>query len=53
MIVSEAEVDQILTQAIYMKPRAFNEKFFGGKKAPDKLNFMIVSLNRAIAKRQA
>ena len=53
MIVSEAEVDQIVTQAMYMKPRAFNEKFFGGKAAPDKLKFMTGSLNRAIAKRQA
>ena len=53
MIVSEAEVDQIVTQAMYMKPRAFNEKFFGGKTAPDKLKFMTGSLNRAIAKRQA
>ena len=53
MIVSEAEVDQIVTQAMYMKPRAFNEKFFGGKTAPDKLKYMTGSLNRAIAKRQA
>ena len=53
MIVSEAEVDQIVTSAMYMKPKAFNEKFFGGKTAPDKLKFMTGSLNRAIAKRQA
>ena len=53
MIVSEAEVDQIVTQAMYMNPKAFNEKFFGGKTAPDKLKFMTGSLNRAIAKRQA
>ena len=53
MIVSEAEVDQIVTQAMFMKPKAFNEKFFGGKTAPDKLKFMTGSLNRAIAKRQA
>ena len=53
VIVSEAEVDQIVTQAMYMKPKAFNEKFFGGKTAPDKLKFMTGSLNRAIAKRQA
>ena len=53
MIVSKAEVDQIVTQAMYMKPKAFNEKFFGGKTAPDKLKFMTGSLNRAIAKRQA
>ena len=38
---------------MYMKPRAFYEKFFGGKTAPDKLKFMTGSLNRAIAKRQA
>ena len=53
VIVSEAEVDQIVTQAMYMNPKAFNEKFFGGKTAPDKLKFMTGSLNRAIAKRQA
>ena len=53
MIVSEAEVDQIVTQAMYMKPQAFNEKFFGGKTAPDKLKYLTGSLNRAIAKRQA
>ena len=53
MIVSEAEVDQIVTSAMYMKPKAFNEKFFGGKTAPDKLKYMTGSLNRAIAKRQA
>ena len=53
MIVSEAEVDQIVTQAMYMKPRAFNEKFFGGKTAPDKLKYITGSLNRAIAKRHA
>ena len=53
MIVSEAEVDQIVTQTMYMKPRTFNEKFFGGKTAPDKLKFMTGSLNRAIPKRQA
>ena len=53
MIVSDAEVDQIVTQAMYMKPRAFNEKFFGGKTAPDKLKYMTGSLNRAIARRQA
>ena len=53
MIVSEAEVDQIVTQAMYIPPRAFNEKFFGGKTAPDKLKYMTGSLNRAIAKRQA
>ena len=52
MIVSEAEVDQIVTQAMYMKPRAFNEKFFGGKTASDKLKYMTGSLNRAIAKKQ-
>ena len=28
MIVSDAEVDQIVTQAMYMKPTAFNEKLF-------------------------
>ena len=38
---------------MYVKLRAFNEKFFGGKTAPDKLKFMIGSLNRAIAKQQA
>ena len=53
IIVSDAEVDQIVTQAMYMKPTAFNEKYFGGKTAPDKLKFMTGSLNRAIAKRQA
>ena len=53
MIVSDAEVDQIVTQAMYIKPRVFNEKFFGGKTAPDKLKYMTGSLNRAIAKRQA
>ena len=53
MIVSEAEVDQIVTSAMYMSPRAFNEKFFGGKTAPDKLKYMTGSLNRAIARRQA
>ena len=53
MIVSDAEVDQIVTSAMFMKPKAFNEKFFGGKTAPDKLKFMTGSLNRAIAKRQA
>ena len=53
MIVSRAEVDQIVTQAMYLKPRAFNEKFFGDKTSPDKLKFMTASLNRAIAKRQA
>ena len=52
MIVSEAEVDQIVTQAMYMKPRVFNENFFVGKTALDKLKFMTGSLNRAIAKRQ-
>ena len=53
MIVSDTEVDQIVSQAMYMKPRAFNEKFFNGKTAPDKLKFITSSLNRAIAKRQA
>ena len=53
MIVSRAEVDQIVTQAMYLKPRAFNEKFFGGKRSPDKLKFLTASLNRARAKRQA
>ena len=53
MMVTDTEVDQIVTQAKYMKPRAFNEKFFGGKTAPDKLKYMTGSLNRAIAKRQA
>ena len=53
MIVSDAEVDQIVTQAMYMTPRAFNKKFFKGKTAPDKLKYMTASLNRAIAKRQA
>ena len=53
MMVTDAEVDQILTQAMFMKPKAFNEKFFGGKTAPDKLKYMTGSLNRAIAKRQA
>lgn len=53
MIVSEAEVDQIVTQAMYISPRAFNEKFFGGKTAPDKLKYLTGSLNRAIAKQQA
>ena len=53
MIVSRAEVDQIVTQAMYLKPRAFNEKFFGGKTAPDKLKFMTSFLNRATANRQA
>ena len=53
MIVSDTEVDQIVSQAMYMKPRAFNEKFFGGKTAPDKLKYMTGSLNRAIAKQQA
>ena len=53
MIVSEAEVDQIVTQAMFMKPKAFNEKFFGGKTAPGKLKYLTGSLNRAIAKQQA
>ena len=53
MIVSEAEVDQIVTNAMFIKPKAFNEKFFGGKTAPDKLKYLTGSLNRAIAKRQA
>ena len=53
MIVSDTEVDQIVTQAMFMKPKAFNEKFFGGKTAPDKLKYLKGSLNRAIAKRQA
>ena len=53
MIVSDAEVDQIVTQVIYMKLRAFYKKFFGGKTAPDKLKFMTGYLNHAIAKRQA
>ena len=52
MIVSDSEVDQIVSQAMYMKPKAFNEKFFNGKTAPDKLKFMTGSLNRAIAKKQ-
>ena len=52
MMVTDAEVDQIVTQAMFMKPRAFNEKFFGGKTAPDKLKYLTGSLNRAIAKRQ-
>ena len=51
MIVLEAEVDKIVTQAMYMKPRAFNEKFFGGETAPDKLKYLTGSLNRAIGKR--
>ena len=50
--MSETEVDQIVTQAMYIKPRVFNEKFFGGKTAPDKLKYITGSLNRAIAKRQ-
>ena len=49
MIVSEAEVDQILTQAMCMKPRAFDKKFFCGKTALDKLKFMTGFLNHAIA----
>ena len=53
MIVSDAEVDQIAALEMYMKPRAFNEKFFGRKTAPDKLKCLTCSLNRAIAKRQA
>ena len=53
MIVSDAEVDQIVTQVIYMKLRAFYKKFFGGKTAPDKLKFVIGSLNCTIAKRQS
>ena len=53
MIVSEAEDDQIVTQAMYMKPCTFNEKFFGGKTAPDKLEYLTGSLNRAIVKQQA
>ena len=53
MIVSDAEVDQIVTQAMYMKPCAFNKKFFGGKTAPDKLKYLTGSLNLAISKRQA
>ena len=52
MMVTDAEVDQIVTQAMYMTPRAFNEKFFKGKTAPDKLKYLTGSLNRAIAKRQ-
>ena len=52
MMVTDAEVDQIVTQAMYISPRAFNEKFFGGKTAPDKLKYLTGSLNRAIAKRQ-
>ena len=52
MMVTDAEVDQIVTQAMFMNPRAFNEKFFGGKTAPDKLKYLTGSLNRAIAKRQ-
>ena len=52
MMVTDTEVDQIVTQAKYMKPRAFNEKFFGGKTAPDKLKYITGSLNRAIAKRE-
>ena len=36
-----------------MEYEFFNEKFFGGKTAPDKLKYMTGSLNRAIAKRQA
>ena len=51
--LKEAEVDQIVTQAMFLKPRAFNEKFFGGKTAPDKLKYLTGSLNRAIAKQQA
>ena len=38
---------------MYMKPHLFNEKFFGGKKVPDKLKYMTGFLYRAIAKRQA
>ena len=53
VIVSEAEIDQIVSQAMYIKPRALNEKFFGGKTAPDKLKYLTSSLNRAIAKLQA
>lgn len=53
MMVTDAEVDQIVTQAMFMNPKAFNEKFFGGKTAPDKLKYLTGSLNRAIAKRQA
>ena len=30
MMVTDAEVDQIVTNAMFMSPRAFNEKFFGG-----------------------
>ena len=52
MMVTDTEVDQIVTQAMYMKTRAFNEKFFGGKIAPDKLKYFTGSLNRAIAKQQ-
>ena len=53
MMVTDTEVDQIVTQAMYKSPPAFNEKFFGGKTAPDKLKYLTGSLNRAIAKRQA
>ena len=52
MMVTDTEVDQIVTQAKYIKPRAFNEKFFGGKTAPDKVKNLTGSLNRAIAKRE-
>ena len=38
---------------MYVKPHVFNEKFFGGKTAPDKLKFMTSFLNRATANRQA
>jgi len=52
-VPSVASASMIVTNAMFIKPKAFNEKFFGGKTAPDKLKYLTGSLNRAIAKRQA